>query len=145
MTRRTVAVPLLPDEREALRKIADVLIPGGAGLPSASEADIVGDPLDRVLGVVPGLRQTLSDVAGRRGTASSVIEALRAQEQEVYERLIFALSGAYYIVPRVRRALGYPGVAPRPTPAASGEADYYLEDDVLQPVIDRGAIYRSVP
>jgi hypothetical protein len=145
MTHRLVAVPLLPEQRESLSKIADVLIPGGSGLPSASDADLVGEPLDRVLALEPGLSQTLSEVALREGSADAVLDDLRTQEPETYQRLVFALSGAYFMVPRVRKSLGYPGVAPRRAPAAADEAEFYLEDDILQAVIDRGAIYRRAP
>jgi hypothetical protein len=145
MTHRLAAVPLLPEHRESLSRIADVLIPGGSGLPSAGDADIVGEPLDRVLALEPGLSQTLTEVALREGSADTVVDDLRTRERETYERLVFALSGAYFMVPRVRKALGYPGVAPRRAPAAADEAEFYLEDDILQAVIDRGAIHRPAP
>jgi hypothetical protein len=105
MTQEVIPVPLRADERERLRQIADVLIPGGAGLPSASGADIVAKPLDRVLAADPRLSTTLADVARRSGSPESVVEDLRAHHRDVYERLVFAVSGAYFMVPSVRKAL----------------------------------------
>jgi choline dehydrogenase-like flavoprotein len=45
--------------------------------------------------------------------------------------------------PRVRRSFGYPGTVPRRNPSAPGEAEYYLEDNVLEPVVVRGPIFRQ--
>lgn len=145
MTHELIAILPGPEERERLGRIADVLIPGGAGLPSASAADAVAEPLDRVLAADPLLSRVLTDVVRRPGAPDAVLEDLRRSDEDAYERLVFAVSGAYFMVPQVRRALGYPGIAPRRSPAADDESDFYLEDGVLQPVIDRGPIYRHVP
>ena len=50
-------------------------------------------------------------------------------------------TGAYYLHPRVRRLIGYPGQ--KPDPAADDESDYWLRDGLLDPVIDRGPIWRQ--
>lgn len=134
-----------PAERQHLDRIADVLIPGGAGLPSASEAGVSAEPIDRVISADRELAGTLAAVARSEGTPEILLEELRAREPETYQRFVFAVSAAYLMVPHVRRVLGYPGTAPRRSPAAPGESDFYLEDDVLQAVIDRGPIYREVP
>ncbi|MCW2846178.1 MAG: hypothetical protein JWR90_152 [Marmoricola sp.] len=145
MTPETFPVLLGESQRTRLTDIADLLIPGGEGLPSASEVNTLGQPLDRVLAADPGLLTTLVEVEARPGSPDEVVSHLRLHDPEAYERLVFAVSSAYFMVPRVRKALGYPGSAPRRSPAADDESDFYLEGDVLQPVISRGAIYRAAP
>ncbi|MEV7965526.1 hypothetical protein AB0O34_06030 [Sphaerisporangium sp. NPDC088356] len=142
--------PNLPDElgdasRARLTALADVLIPGGSGLPSAGEADVAGQWIERVLGANPDLTGPVAHVLGIDGAPDEVLAKLRSQEREVFDGFAFAVGGAYFMNPAVRRVLGYPGVAPRRMPAAEGEAEYYLEDDILGPVVERGSIYRQVP
>jgi hypothetical protein len=43
--------------------------------------------------------------------------------------------------PKVRKRIGYPGQKPRPFFA--DEADYYLRDGLLAPVLERGPIYKQ--
>lgn len=145
MRHDVIPVPLSSEERQRLGLIADVLIPGGAGLPSASNAGVTTEPIDRVISADPQMSATLAAVVWRDGSPESVVEELRAHDRSTYERLVFAVSGAYFMVPHVRRSLGYPGIAPRRSPAAADESDFYLEGEVLQPVIDRGSIYREAP
>ena len=145
MTQETIPILLSSEDRKRLGRVADVLIPGGAGLPSASDAGITTEPIDRVIAAAPQLAAILTAIARSEQPPETVVEELRDRDPNTYERLVFAVSGAYFMVPHVRRGLGYPSIAPRPTPAAADESDFYLDDDVLQPVVDRGAIYREAP
>ena len=56
-------------ERELLAKLADILIPPGQGMPSASEAGVAKNGLDQVLAVRPdltaGLKKLLADAKNR--------------------------------------------------------------------------------
>ncbi|XVQ89121.1 hypothetical protein ACQP2K_17405 [Microbispora siamensis] len=131
--------------RTRLAALADVLIPGGSGLPSATEADVAGQWINRALGANPDLADPVAHVLAIEGEPGEVLEQLRLRDRDVFDGFAFAVGGAYFMNPAVRRALGYPGVAPRRLPAAEGEAEYYLEDDILAPVLDRGPVYRQVP
>ncbi|MSW40886.1 MAG: hypothetical protein F2842_01595, partial [Actinobacteria bacterium] len=42
------SLPLTPEQRTRLAQLADTLIAGGAGLPSASEAEVHSVWIDRV-------------------------------------------------------------------------------------------------
>jgi hypothetical protein len=137
--------PLTDAARARLLEFGDALIPGGSGLPSASEADVAGAWIDRTLSANPDLLAVVSTVLARPGNPSEVLRSLRDQDPVEFESFTFAVSGAYFMNPAVRRLFGYPGNAPRRMPAAPGEAEYYLEDDVLGPVTDRGPIYRQAP
>jgi hypothetical protein len=141
-----VGASQLGDESRArLAALADVLIPGGDGLPSAGDADVAGQWIDRALGANPDLVDTVVHVLTIAGAPEDVIADLRLHHRDVYDRFAFAVGGAYFMNTPVRRALGYPGTAPRRLPAADGEAEYYLEDDILSPVISRGPVYRQAP
>lgn len=145
MTALDLSNDLPAESRTRLAALADVLIPGGSGLPSAGAADVGGQWINRVLAADPDLVEAVTRVLERSGAPGEVLGELRAGEPALFERFAFAVAGAYFMNPGVRQALGYPGIAPRKVPAAEGEAEYYLEDDVLTPVLERGPIYRRVP
>lgn len=132
-------------QRERLAALADALMPGRGLLPSPSEVAAHREGLDRLLAVRPDLLTVLRAAANARGEAAEQLAALRAAEPDTWQFLTFALAGAYLATPQARLALGYPGVAPRRAPAAPDEADYYLDDGVLEPVRSRGPIYRPTP
>ena len=131
--------------RGRLAELADVLIPGGSGLPSAGDADVAGQWINRALAANSDLAGAVAQVLACPGAPDEVLDDLRLRHHDVFEKFAFAVAGAYFMNPAVRGALGYPGIAPRKLPAADGEAEYYLEDDILAPVVDRGPIYRRVP
>ena len=131
--------------RETLAALADVLIPAAEGMPSASAADVAGKWLDRVVAarpdILPDLVRVLDEAAGKDATA----EVRRLQEDPAsgFGALALAATGGYYMNPKIRRLIGYPGQkrnAPYPD-----EADYYLRDGLLDPVRERGPIYRPTP
>jgi len=132
-----------PDlSRDRLAALADVLIPGGSGLPAASAADATGRWINRVLAAHGGLAEALGAVVALPGEPAAVLSELRRDRPGLFETFTFAVAAAYYMNPAVRNALGYPGIAPRPVPVAEGETEFYLEDDILGPVVQRGPIYR---
>ena len=70
-------------------------------------------------------------------------EHLEATDPSALATIGLVASSAYYIAPEVHAALGYPGQQSRP--ATAEEEDDYLVDGLLQPVIDRGPVYRPTP
>ncbi|GAA1809447.1 hypothetical protein HC028_23600 [Planosporangium flavigriseum] len=132
-------------QRDRLAVFADLLISGGAGLPAATEVDVAGAWIDRALGARPDLVETVVGVLAEEGEPAEVLARLRAQEPERFDAFAFIVAGAYLIHPRVRKLLGYPGGAPEPSPAFPDEADAYLEDGILDVVIERGPTYRPTP
>jgi hypothetical protein len=131
------------EQRLRLAALADVLIPGGAGLPSASAADVAGRWIDRTLAADPGLAvSVLAVVTGDVEDPHMHMKSVQHEDPVLFERFAFAVAGAYFMNPEVRRRFGYPGIAPLRLPAAPGEAEYYLEDDILAPVIERGPTHR---
>lgn len=131
------------ESRDLFAALADVLIPAGNGMPSASQADVAGHWLDEVLSARPDLADGLADVLGKaRGRKpAEVIAELQANDEAAFGVLAEIVPGAYFMNPDVRQAIGYAGqgalpIDPRPD---------YMEDGLLESVIRRGCIYRPTP
>ena len=130
-------------QRAILSSLADILIPAGNGFPSASDAGVSQEGLDQVLAVRPdladGLKELLAHAEGR--DASEAVLHLKTNEPMLYGVLTEFVPGAYFLNEEVRAKLGYHGQTPRPIDSHPD----YLEDGLLQSVIDRGPIYRPTP
>jgi hypothetical protein len=132
-----------PEERAVLGALADVLIPAGEGLPSASDAGVARDGLDQVLSFRPDLVDALKRlIAAARGcSAAAFVAELPRNDPAGFALLAELVPGAYFLNARVREELGYTGQKARPIAPRSDD----LDDDLLQPVIERGQIYRATP
>ena len=130
-------------ERAVLAGLADVLIPAGEGFPAASAAGVAHEGLDAVLAVRPdlasGLKATLEKVKGR--APAEFIAELQTKDPASFSLLAELVPGAYFLNPQVRERLGYHGQGPRPIDPHPD----YLDDGLLQSVLDRGPIYRPTP
>jgi len=131
------------NERALLADLADVLIPAGEGFPSAREAGVSGDGLDQVLTFRPdlaaGLKNILATARGR--PATEFVAELQTQNPDAFGILAEVVPGAYFLNAQVGAKLGYHGQDPR---AINPRPDY-LDDGLLQSVVDRGPIYRPTP
>ncbi len=145
LTDTPAALKLSDYQRARLAGFADHLIAGGAGMPSASQAEVHGAWIDRTFAARPDLVSVVLDVIDQDGTPAAVLDRLRMADRPKFDAFAFAISGAYLINPRVRKLLGLPGSAPEKNPAFPDEAESYLEDGILEPVIQRGALYRPTP
>ena len=130
-------------QRAVLAGLADVLIPAGDGMPSASAAAVAGRGLDEVLAAVPSLGASLADVLGRaRGREpAEVVASLARTDPAAYGILTEVVTAAYFMNPDVRKAVSYVGQGPLPI---DPRVDY-MEDGLLESVIKRGPIYRPTP
>jgi hypothetical protein len=130
-------------ERAVLAGLADVLIPAGEGFSSASKANVAGQGLDEVLSVRPdlatGLKKLLTSAKGR--PAAEFITELQDKDPGSFGLLTELVPGAYFLNPQVRARIGYQGQGPLPIDPRPD----YLDDGLLQSVIDRGPIYRPTP
>ena len=136
---------LSPSLRSTHAGLADALIPAAAGMPAASETGVTGKWLDRVLGARPDLEPELARVlAGAEGSEpADEIRRLERDDRAGFEILALVVVSAYYLNPKVRRLIGYPGQ--KATPPFPDESDYYLGDGLLDPVLQRGPVYRATP
>ena len=129
-------------QRASLAAIADVLIPAGSGMPSASEAGVGGQFLDEVLAARPDLAEPLEAALASVEGADDAIAALRA-DAGAWGVITAVVPAAYFLNPDMRAAIGYPGLEARPIdPDAAPD---YLEDGLLDSVVARGAVYRPTP
>ena len=130
-------------DREILAALADVLIPANDDFPSASQADVANELLDTVLesrpDLVEGLQKIFKAAAGIN--PEEFMNELRAQDEASYGILTELVAGAYFLNEQVRARLKYDGQSPRPI---DPRADY-LDDDLLQSVINRGPVFRPTP
>lgn len=130
-------------QRAVLAGLADLLIPAGDGMPSASAADVAGGGLDQVLAAVPSLAAGLADVLRRAkgGEPADFVAELARTDAAALGILTEVVTAAYFINPEVRRLVGYDGQGPTPL---DPRVDY-MEDGLLESVIKRGSIYRPTP
>ena len=128
---------MTPEQRASFARLADELLPATGDLPAPSTLAIEQKWLDRALATRPDLAADLE----RALASGSSARALHADDPAAFFALGLMATGAYYLHPRVRRLIGYPGQ--KPDPAADDESDYWLRDGLLDPVIDRGPIWRQ--
>ena len=132
-----------PAQRAVLAGLADVLIPAGDGMPSASAVAVAEEGLDQVLAAVPSLGASLAEVLARaKGREpAEVIASLARTDPAAYGILTEVVTAAYFMNSDVRKAVGYTGQGPTPL---DPRVDY-MEDGLLESVIKRGPIYRPTP
>ncbi|MBE2317701.1 hypothetical protein DVA67_017095 [Solirubrobacter sp. CPCC 204708] len=135
---------LTDSQRAALDGIADVLIPAGGGMPSASEAGVSGQYLDEVLTSLPDLRDALeTTLASVDGLSPEEAIAVLRQDPAGWGVLTAVVPGAYFVNPAIREAIGYPGLERRPIDETAPPD--YNQDGLLDSVIARGPVYRPTP
>ena len=133
------------EQRERLCHLATVLIAGGDGFPTPSEIGLQNEWIDRVVTAWPAITDVVTMVVTTEGDPVAVIESLQTDQPAVFGGFAMAVSAAYLMHPKVRSLLGYSGQALKAEPPADGEWEFYLEDGILQPVLERGPFLRAVP
>jgi hypothetical protein len=137
---------IIDDElRRTFAAIADVLIPAYRDMPAASEAGVAGEPLDRILTLRDDLKapffRGVRAAIGKPAEASA--RSLNDSDPDALAAIGLVASAAYYMDPEVRKKIGYPGQDRSPIdPDAPPD---YMQDNLLQPVIARGQIFRPTP
>ncbi len=104
-------------KRTPLAGLADVIAPRWNNLPSASDIDLTGEPLDRALQARPDLieplRALLLEIVASRPV--DAVDHLQRARPAQFHVLMQVVAGAYYMNEKVREALGLP----RPAQPAS--------------------------
>jgi len=131
--------------RATFLAVADLLIPEALGMPSASQVNVAGPVLDRILALRPDLQEPffrgLRMAAGKDPKFAA--QAVNRDDPKALAAIGLVAASAYYMDPRVRGLIGYPGQEKRIyDPDATPE---YIANGMLQKVIDRGPIYRLTP
>lgn len=138
-------LPVGAELRARLGAFADALIPAAHGMPAAGEVGIADAQLDRVLEARPDLALPLGRALAQADPedAERSLAAILAADPAAHDALLIAIVGGYYMHPRVRQLLGYDGQIPvevRPEIIPD-----YAEEGLLEPVLERGPLYRPVP
>lgn len=116
--------------------IADLLIPAGAGMPSASEASVGAAGLAQVLKFRPELKEPLESVlAACDGKGAR--EALDSLDPTSFGMMAEIVASAYFMNEDVRAKLHYHGQR------AQAIVPEEIDPVLLKCVIDRGPIYRQ--
>lgn len=130
------------DRIATLASVADYLIPAAHGMPSAAEV-VTAAQIRFVLRSRPDLFDPL--IAALRyelGEDPSVrLAALAAHEPEAEAALQMVIVAGYYTNSDVRSQLGYQGQLAKP--ANARDYPIYLEEGLLDKVIERGPIWRN--
>ncbi|MFO1171362.1 MAG: hypothetical protein U1E49_10385 [Hyphomicrobiaceae bacterium] len=99
------------ETRRAIAMLADVMIPRTSAMPGAHDIALADAPLDRVLKHRPDLAPMLDALPelGPNETVEAYLTRLDTAEGRLYQALLQAVLGAYYMHPEVKRRLGYHG------------------------------------
>lgn len=129
--------------RARLERIADVLVPAYQQMPAASSVGIAGDLLDKALRARPDLAADCRRAVTACGDPPSpeALEQLAAEDPAGFSALMVLVLGGYYISAEVRKLLHYAGQ--EALRIDIGELPAYIEEGLLDEVIDRGPIYRT--
>jgi hypothetical protein len=145
---RTPRRALSDSEKQGFLAVADALIPDGSAGRRPSKLDGFLIWLDRALAARRDVFDQVTALAAELGKipTDDLLERLRSlsdSEGSGFQELSSVVAGAYLMHPDVRSAVGYPGQGPHP--ARFDQAAEEIMGGILDPVIERGPIYRQVP
>jgi hypothetical protein len=97
--------------QELMINLARYLLPGSESQPPAVDLNISGPPLERALAVRPDLESVVTEILERfkeseECETANFVDSLSASD---LRSLLTVLCGAYFLLPEVRKALGYSG------------------------------------
>lgn len=127
-------------QRERLAALADILVPAGHGMPSASEAGGQEDCIARVFKSRPDLAGIVSGVltAATQMEPLGFIADMERREPERFNLFFQAIAGAYFLSPEVRRLIGYDGQRARDLPRSG-----FGGEDLLASMMGRHKRFRT--
>ena len=132
-------------ERETLAALADVIVPSAEGMPAASAAGVHGRWIDAALEARPDFVEPLTRILQRAAghEPEPFLTALERDDPAAFDVLTVAVGGAYYMNPEIWGLLGYTGQQAKTIDIF--ELPAYLEEGLLDHVVERGPIYRPTP
>jgi hypothetical protein len=139
----SLGTELTARERAVLAELADVLIPSGGEMPSASEAGVAGDWLDAVLSARPDLVDPLKAILASAGDVPAAEAVERLREGGGFGILAEIVPNAYYMNPAIRDRIGYP--LQQAVPIDANADDDPEAQKLIASVRARGTIYRPTP
>jgi hypothetical protein len=143
--RNAADLGLTEEQLGTLNRLATLITPATESFPSADEADPDREVLSVALGHFARSRLQILQYLDRVEDESraSTIESLEARDPRGFGVVCDLLVGRYLSCRPVWKVLGYPGrVRALPT---KGEAEFFLRDGLLDPVVARGPIFTVPP
>jgi hypothetical protein len=129
---------LTPQDRERFAEVADVIIPPGEDMPSASQAGVPGEGIDRVLRHRPDLRDVIDmTLTWAPADIRPRLQTMEVSDPSRFAALLEAVSAAYFLDEDVSQRLGY---RRREEVAIVFDEDL---DDLVTTVRSRGQAYRD--
>jgi hypothetical protein len=133
-------------QMDLLLRVADVLIPATALMPSLRTADPDGQWLRRAYfarqDVLPALTDALDQLA-ESDDLPSALQTFHRDSRNTFDVVANVVAGAYYLIPEVRTLLGYPGQVRNPAPLdLAGEE---LSDEVFEGAMNYPGTHRPAP
>jgi hypothetical protein len=116
--------------------MADLLIPAGGDMPSASQAGVGKEGISQVLSFRPELTAAI-DAILKQCEGKSAKDALAMLSTADFATLAEVVASAYFMNEDVRAKLHYHGQRAKPIVPEE------IEPALLKPVIDRGPIFRT--
>jgi hypothetical protein len=140
--------PLTPAELQALKTVADALIPAASDDPAATAEPGFDEALVTALtaraDAFEGIMSFLHRIEGKpAGEIADHLRDLHRDNQSPFQPLSAVVAGAWLLLPTVRQRIGYPGQ--HRNPPAIDQAVDELSSGILEPVIERGPIYVQPP
>lgn len=129
-------------EQATILRIADLLIPGGAGMPKASATADYIDATRRICEIRPDLVEPTKKLVREFGDASGLsIESIRERQPDLFVEVSELFAGAYFVDHGVISTLEYRDL---PTIPLDDETTRVQEQTALvQPVMNRPSIFRE--
>lgn len=144
MTTPLTTSPLTDQERAGADRLADLWFPGTARSPRMTELPDYLPLIGRGLAANDELASAFREIAVLASQAPEVTaETVATWPQDVVEGAFMLLLCTYYMSRDVRTAIGYPGQDR--VPVANADPDQLVTDELLAPVIARGATYVPTP
>jgi hypothetical protein len=133
-----------PDQHALLGQLADMVVPRGHGMPSATDVDVHVQGVKKVAAMRPDLIPPVSHILyGCAASMPAALSELIADYPDQFPAFAELVAGAFYLDPRVGELLGYR--ARRAIPVGDlTRQDAELADLVI-PVKTRGNVWRETP
>ncbi|MFT4010106.1 MAG: hypothetical protein QM655_08700 [Nocardioidaceae bacterium] len=128
-------------ERKVLTAVADMLIPAGDGMPSASSVGVLTEGIDEIASLRPDLRTTSQEAVGLLGAGvPGSVADLRAALPDHFAAVSELLASAYFLRPEVAALLGYR--ARKAIPLDDEMLRLRELEHLTKPVVSRGNTWR---
>lgn len=130
------------EQHELLGRLADMVVPRGDGMPSATDVDVHTVGVERVAAMRPDLVAPVHRIiAGSTRSAPPDLAAFIDTYPDEFPAFAELVAGAFYLDPRVGEKLGYH--ARRALPLGDLDAQEGELAELVEPVVARGNTWRE--